>query len=394
VRARINLLVRRPERRDVAFGRSRRVTVSRGRARAVRLPLGASGRRALADCSAGRLVIVVRARGFARARRSTVPVRRDPPDCARFFGANAFWNTPLPNDAPLDPNSAPITEQLLRQVQIGFRAGPRPTINTTSYTPPIYTVGPDQPRQRVHLARPPGYAPELEAAWQSVPLPSGARAADGSDSELVVWQPSTDTMWEFWQLRRRRNRWEASWGGRMDRVSQSNGAYGPPNENWGTTASSLALVGGLILPSELRRGQIDHALAVAIPRARAGEYALPARRTDGDSRCPHAVPEGARFRLDPAVDVNALGLSPPIRAMARAAQRYGIVIRDQSAAVAFYAQNPLPFGFDPYPVLFGGQAPWDLLSSFPWQHLQLTRMQLARMPGGDPLLPPILSGCS
>lgn len=85
----------------------------------------------------------------------------------------------------------------------------------------------------------------------------------------MVWQPSTDTLWEFWQLRRDRDGWQASWGGRMDRVSSASGAYAPPHANWGATASSLALAGGVITPGELRRGRIDHALAIAIPRTRA-----------------------------------------------------------------------------------------------------------------------------
>jgi hypothetical protein len=248
----------------------------------------------------------------------------------------------------------------------------------------------------VGLDHPPGYAPDLEAAFAAVPLPDDARAAAGDDAELVVWQPSTDTLWEFWQLRRHNDGWRASWGGRMERVSASSGAYTHPNANWGTTASSLALAGGVITPGELSRNQIDHALAIGIPRARAGEYSLPAQRTDGRSTCAHAVPEGARFRIDPALDIDGLGLDRPVAALARAAQRYGIVVRDQSAAVAFYAQNPTPLGADPYPELLGWKAPWDLLASFPWQHLRLTRMELVKMPSnGAPLPTPeaVLGGC-
>lgn len=73
--------------------------------------------------------------------------------------------------------------------------------------------------------------------------------------------------------------------------------------------------------------------------------------------------------------------------MARAAQRYGVVVRDRSAAVAFYAQNPVPFGADPYPQLLGGQAPWDLLAAFPWRHLKLVGMELRRMPDDGGRLP-------
>ena len=391
LRVRVQAVLRRPGQADAALGPARSARLARGQKRRVSLPVAEPGRAAVSSCAPGRVVVTVTARGFARPREGTTPMRLDPPACGRFFSEKSFWNTPLPVDAPLDPESAAVTEDFVRQV----RSGQKPTINTTSYTPPVLTVPRNQPRVRVRLDRPPGYSPPLEAAWASVPLPDDARPAAGNDSELILWQPSTDTLWEFWQLRRGRDGWQAAWGGRMERVSAGQGAYGPPNANWGTSASSLSLAGGLITPDELTRGQIDHALAVGIPRARAGVYALPAQRTDGRSTCPHAPPEGARFRLDPNVDVNSLGLPPATAALARAAQRYGIVVRDQSGAVALYAQNPVTMLTDPYPRLFGGLAPWDLLARFPWQHLQLTRMELVKYGDGGGLPPAqdVLGGC-
>jgi hypothetical protein len=151
----------------------------------------------------------------------------------------------------------------------------------------------------------------------------------------------------------------------------------------------------MITPRELREGEIDHALSLGVPRTRAGWFSLPAQRTDGESRCPHAVPEGARFRLDPALDVGALGLAPPVAALARAAQRYGIFVRDQSDAVAFYAQSAVSFRTDPYPAIFGGRPPYELLKSFPWSHLELAQMDLREMPGHEPpLLGPLLGDCN
>jgi hypothetical protein len=96
------------------------------------------------------------------------------------------------------------------------------------------------------------------------------------------------------------------------------------------------------------------------------------------------VPEGARFRLDPALDIGALGLAPPVAALARAAQRYGILVRDQSGAVVFFAQNPSSLPGDPYPAIFGGRSPTDLLRSFPWSHLQLVEMHLSQAAGPNP----------
>jgi hypothetical protein len=313
----------------------------------------------------------------------------DPPDCGRFFSPSAVWNSALPDDAPLDPNSAAITAELQRQVNKGRESGPPPSINTTSYAPPIYTVGASQERVRVLLDRPPGYDDALAAAFASVPLPPDARPAAGTDADLVVWQPATDTIWEFWQLRHVGGAWHASWGGRLDRVTTGPGFFAAPHANWGTAASSLPLAGGLILPHELRSGQIEHALAIAIPTARADEFALPAQRTDGTSHCADSVPEGARFRLDPSLAVDKLRLRPATAALARAAQRYGMIVRDQSAAVVFFAQNATTFPSDPYPEIFAGNDPSKLLAAFPWSHLQLVKMDLARAAGSRA---PVASG--
>ena len=107
-------------------------------------------------------------------------------------------------------------------------------------------------------------------------------------------------------------------------------------------------------------GQINHALAIAIPNPRAGVYASPAQRTDGWSTEPLSLPEGAHLRLDPNLDLAALHLPRLTLMMAEAAQRYGIVVRDRAANVAFYAQDPTPTGTEPYTGAHGyfeGQVP-------------------------------------
>jgi hypothetical protein len=383
VRARLRL----DSGREIALGPALRVNLPAKSWRRVLIPLGNSGRRALAACKGGHVVV------SAGDRHQTRRLRLDPPGCQRFFAGNTFWNTPIAPDAQLDPNSAGITKDLLRQVDRGLRSGPPPTINTVVSAPPVVTVGADQPKVRVHLDRPPGYAPELARAFAAVPLPDGARPAPGTDSEMVVWQPSTDTLWEFWLLRRAADGWHAKWGGRMRNVSSNGGLFSESHEAWGESASALPLAGGMITPRDLSRGVIDHALGLGIPLARAGWFARPASRTDGRSNCLHAVPEGARFRLDPTLDVPALGLPRPVAALARAAQGYGIFVRDQSGAVAFYAQNANSLAFDPYPRLFEGRTPQELVARFPWSHLQLVRMDLVKSKGVFPPPGGLPTGC-
>ena len=146
---------------------------------------------------------------------------------------------------------------------------------------------------------------------------------------------------------------------------------------WGATATSLPLLAGTIRIAELRSGHIDHALAIAVPHPRASTFASPAERTDGDNTSPSSIPEGAHFRLDPRLDLNKLNLPPATKAIAEAAQRYGIIVRDKTGAtVTFFGEDPRPTGGNPWPSLFGGKLPSAVLARFPWNRLELLRMKL------------------
>lgn len=287
------------------------------------------------------------------------------------FAPTSFWNARLPADAPLDALSATYVADLQRQVG-QYKAW----INTSQWSSPVYTVPAGQPTVRVALD--PNVSPRLQSAWERVPIPPGAKPAAGGDRTLVVWQPSSDTMWEFWMAEQRIDGWSARWGGRITNLSQSPGHYVDPT-NWGATGTSLPMLGGLIRIDELRAGRIDHALAVALPETRADAYSWPAQRTDGQTPLATAIPQGARFRLDPALDLGTLRLDPMVRQMAEAAQRYGLVVRDTAGSVAFYAEDPTPTGWDPYyghRGFFGGRYPSELLAQFPWSRLQALRTDL------------------
>jgi hypothetical protein len=285
-----------------------------------------------------------------------------------LFARDSFWNKPLAAHAPLDPASGAMVAELRRQLQVG-----PPWINTTQYSTPVYRVPADQPRVRVALDVP--YKP-LQRAWESVPVPAGARPAGGTDGAMVVWQPASDTMWEFFRMRREDGSWHARWGGRMTDVSRSPGYYSGTERDWGASASSLPILGGLITLDDVKSGHIDHALAVAIPEARRGWWTWPAQRTDGKKAGRKAVPEGTRFRLDPKLDLDKLRLYPLVRIIAEAAQRYGIVVANQSGVVAFAAEDPTPTGTNPWAGRdgwFSGQSPAKLALQFPWDHLQALR---------------------
>jgi hypothetical protein len=312
----------------------------------------------------------------AQVGRVTSPVTAlaaptSPTPLARLFAPDSFWNAPLAATAPLDLASPSLVAELRRTVNQDIARRRGPWINTTMYSTPIYRVPAGQATVRVKLDQ---VNPAMQAAFDAVPIPPGAKPAGGSDSNMVVWQPSTDTMWEFWLLRQKADGWHAMWGGRMTSVSTNPGRY---DNNWGAPATSLPLIGGTFTIDELRAGRIDHALAMALPEPKRGVFVWPARRSDGISDRPEAIPEGTRFRLDPSLDLDRLPLPRTTRILAKAAQRYGMVVRDKSGNVTLYGEDPTPTGSNPYPALFGGLAPNKILEAFPWDRL----VALAPPPG-------------
>jgi hypothetical protein len=304
----------------------------------------------------------------------------------RFFAPTSFWNEPVPADAPLDPSSASVVGAFDEEVAAEEASTGGPTINTTEWSVPIYTVPADQPTVQVeleaHAAGPSASA--LRSAWSAVPLPPDAQPAAGTDGHLAVWQPSTDRLWEFWRLVHGTEGWYATWGGALQNVSSSQGVYGPEawpgaTSSWGGWASALSLAGGLISLEDLELGQINHALIIAIPNVRAGVYSSPARNDDGTSTNPLSLPEGAHLRLDPSLNLATLHLPRPTLMIAEAAQRYGIYVAAKGVNIAFFGQDPSSTGTNPYTGpdgYFAGKTAPQLLASFPWNHLQLLKMEL------------------
>jgi len=303
----------------------------------------------------------------------------------RFFSPTGFWNAEPAAGATLDPSSATVVAALAKEVTQEEQAKKGPAINTTGWSVPIYTVSSTQPAVKVTLP----YAsisprPALQAAWEAVPLPPNALPAAGTDKHLVVWQPSSGKLWEFWHLEKTAGGWEAYWGGAIQNALTDSGAYGPeawPNASvdWGASASSLSIAGGLITLEDLEKGTINHALAIAVPNTREGVYASPAERTDGGSTEASSLPEGAHLRLNPSLNLAALHLPHFTLMLAEAAQRYGIFVRDTASNVAFYGQDPTPTGANPYAGAdgyYGGESPEQLLAAFPWSDLQLLKMEL------------------
>jgi hypothetical protein len=155
-------------------------------------------------------------------------------------------------------------------------------------------------------------------------------------------------------------------------VSRSDGVFPAP---YGLSASGLSYLGGAIKAHELQSGVIDHVIAVNLVETTIGKQVAPANRNDGKSSSAIAIPEGTRFRLDPSIDVTKLDLSPVAVTVARALQRYGMVVTDTAGAVVLMAEDAQPFLAagepNPYEALFAGTPSYSVLDGMPWSRLHV-----------------------
>ena len=300
----------------------------------------------------------------------------------KIFAPTSFWYQQIPANAPLHPNSANFTAEFNRQIKAYYG---NVTINTTSYSSPVYTAAAGTPTTAVKFWDCQGKRytdPNLVNQWSAVPIPSYAEPATGSDLEMTVYQPSTDTIWEFWQTKNQGGVWQACWGGRLMNASKSDGIW---PLYYGTTATGLPFLGGQITAEELQRGEIRHAIGIALVDAENWDiFSWPANRSDGSNplKVPNRIAEGQRFRLDPTINVDALNIHPMAKIIAKAAQKYGFVVWDKAGAISLRVQNPKSYTVlgqpNPYKALFNGTADYAVLNGFPWNRLQFLPMNYGK----------------
>ncbi len=277
--------------------------------------------------------------------------------------------------APTDPRHPAMLADLLGQIRASKGVV---SINTDHYAASYIRADESTPTTDVRFTDCQRKGPAGQAmlddrtVFRQVPIPADARPAPGSDGHLAIWRPATDQLWEFWQAQRTPDgQWQACWGGRIDQVSSSSASFTPP---FGVSASGLSATALMISIDEARAGRIDHAIGMVLTDPGTG-WSYPATRGDGTKTGPGAIPEGTRLRLDPAVDVEALPLTPFGRAVARAAQQYGFIVMDRGGAVVLLGESGRieaeRTGRDPWADIFGDTPPYRQLDGIPWGRLQV-----------------------
>ena len=256
----------------------------------------------------------------------------------------------------IDPNSDAMVEGIVSQAAIGF------VITQKQWTVPVFYADESTPRYDVTLKC--GKEWEMGVTkLKNVPIPDWAEPSDddhegginpdgcgGSDNgpdegdfAMAVIDTSTRCEYDFWQAKKTKGKWAASWANSIS--IDSDGIF---EKGISCRGSGFALLNGIIWPDELKAGRIDHALAFAYDLTRAGGHVSPATDSDGTSKGSDTMPEGARVQLDPTLDLDSLGLTDYEKTIAKALQEYGMILVDDGGGMAFYVVHPISAKNNPY----------------------------------------------
>ena len=314
----------------------------------------------------GRVSIVARVERATDSSVVTITPPQRPGDPFRTdqrpYTADSPWNTPIPTDARIDARSDAMIAGIAESSNGRLRSDP------TQYSYPIHFADASTPRSTlvcsglVSINHADGTrTTEADRRLGGVPIPPGAVPSAGDDAQIIVIDTQTGDEYDVYQF---------APPDRCTNVTRYvGGVYRDGVEtSYVSRGAGVPYLAGLIRPWEIARGRIEHALAFGYELSREERCVWPASKTDGDDARTDAIPEGARLRLDPTLDVDRIeGLDAVGRIIARALQEYGMILIDNSGANKIYAEDDLT-------ARWTGRLVATTVSAIPVERLQVLRL--------------------
>jgi len=305
----------------------------------------------------------------ACAQTSEIPaetpaVPAEAPAGWRPFSADSPWNTPLPADPKIDPNSDVLA------ADIG--AGGALYVNMPEWSVMVkYFDSSKAPKRRVRALYARRYGRGFEPG-SLVPIPADALPEGSTPQQshyVALVDPVRNLAWDTRQLgKTKAGEWFAGFGAAVD--LSGTGVSMPwmkaerADLSAGPRPSGAPLMAGLIRVDEVKAGRIDHALAFAYPLAQTGKFVPPASTAliaaDKAGERHIGLPMGTRIQLNPDYDIDNTLLSPGAKVVAKALQEYGAILVDEAGATVLFAES----GPEQLAEWEGVLAPDDLLSLF------------------------------
>ncbi len=248
---------------------------------------------------------------------------RWPPACWRPYGPGSPFNTPIPANPRLAPESAAIVSYMVAQ-RWSFTSGRSGAfLYSANGTRPVYWARGGDPVVRV-VCRPGGFCQR----GLRLHFPAGAKPQNGSDGHVTVVDQAEGREFDFWRASAPRAGVILAGGASSIPIGAASGSgIGGKGE-----AAQLGLLGGLIRASELASGRIEHALATTVQCVQWRDVWPSPANGHGDSICRAPVPHfGSLLQLDMSeAEIAATHAPAWEQAIMRAMARYGIYVVDTS----------------------------------------------------------------
>ncbi len=255
------------------------------------------------------------------------------------------WTTPIGAGPAISADSPSEIAALRYALVTVLGRKPALQINMVKNSAPIHVV--DRATSPIldvpsDSALPVCLDPDQDRVAESIPIPDSVWADPSDDSHMIIVDQTSMIAYEFWNWRKEGTRlYRAGMMGKWNLAGKGWNTVGSDlyRTRNGATASRAPYIGGLVRYEEVVAGEIRHALHMVVPTTRALQFQTPAVATDGRNSGSKFIPEGARIQLNPALNLDTLGLSRPSKVVARALQVYGAYVTDTASGWAIKLQN-------------------------------------------------------
>jgi hypothetical protein len=263
----------------------------------------------------------------------------------RAFSADSPWNTAIPSNPQLEPDSAALIADFMNSSPYGVHLD----VNIPGFSIPLFWADGSTPTYQVRadIGGDGWIGNNGFDAVGTMPIPDGATPDPQSDHHLLVVDRRRGMEWGCWNMAYQNGQWHGGLCAASDLSGTGVRVPATLAQPWysahGARACGFPLVAGLIRTEEIQAGRIDHALVIAYPHIRAGWFTPPASTAQAANGIgaisSRGIPCGGRIQFDPGVNLDALGLSRSGRIIMLALQEYGAYVGDYSGALSLYAEN-------------------------------------------------------
>lgn len=218
----------------------------------------------------------------------------------------------------------------------------------------------------------------VEVNWQTPPVLDALRGYDctsfddGGDCHILVFAPWESRLYEIYHATVRSDGTflggcEAIWD-----TSREATADGRGQQCTSADAAGYAIAPLLVTPEEIASGEIRHAVRLILPNdiIRGGVYFPPATHGTSSTGGPDTLPYGGRMRLRADYPIDTL--DPAARVVARAMQRYGLMLADGGNIALTMSSDVL------------SETKWDDVGLFPDSLVTLRASDFDVIIQGDP----------